>query len=780
MTVPSVVKAARASHANSVVGESPIRTDARTKVVGEARYIDDLSFSGACYATIVRSPHPHARIDGIDGAAALAMTGVLAVITWRDIPGKNKVPIVFDDEPLLAETEVRYVGEPVAIVVAEDARVSLEAARAVKVAYSELPAVTDPLEALKDGAQVVNPVLGNIVSRHRINKGDVEAGFREADVVVEGEFRTGYQEHAYIETNGMMAIPEDEGGIAVYGSMQCPFYIHKGLAYILGLPMSKLRVIQTVTGGGFGGKEDLPSMPACHVALAAFLTRRPVKHIMTREEDIVCTTKRHPGIIRIRYGAKRDGTLVACDVEYIINSGVWSTLSPVVLWRGTIHAAGPYRIPNVRVDAKAVATHTVPNGAFRGFGQPQVSFANESLIDELALKLGLDPIELRLRNALEIGSETATGHRLTESVGLRKVITQVRDNAHWTEARAKRERTLPDGRIYGIGASACFYGTGLGAAGKRIDRAGGFLQVDFDGSVQIAVGTTEMGQGHNMALAQITAEELGTFAERVTMLPIDTSRVPDSGPTVASRATLMSGGALRDAARKVRGLLHGVVARRHNVAPENITFTAGTIHAGKDATVSFDQAVAWAFEERIHLAAQGWFTAPQTEWSPETGLGEAYYVYTFSANVAEVAVDTGTGEVEVLRIVSGHDIGRAINRREAEGQIQGGVVQGLGYALFEDLVEKDGRILRPNFSGYIIPGTGDIPEITPIIVEEAYSEGPFGAKGLGEPPLIAVAPAIANAIADAVGVRPRRLPMIPERILALIEEKALGSAEEAA
>ena len=755
----------------TVVGSSPIRTDARTKVNGEAKYIDDLTFAGLCHASIVRSPHAHASIDAIDSTAARAVKGVIGVITYKDIPGKNKVPIVFDDQPLLAETEVRYIGEPVAIVVADSPRVAMQAVDLVKVSYTVLPAVTDPLAALAENAAVVNPVLGNVVSRHRIRKGDIDAGFAESDVIVEGEFRTGYQEHAYIETQGMIAVPEPEGGVCVYGSMQCPFYIQKALAYVLGLTFAQCRVVQTVTGGAFGGKEDAPSMPACHAALAAHILRRPVKHIMTREEDIICMTKRHPGIIRIKYGAKRDGTIVACDVDYILNSGVWSTLSPVVLWRGTIHATGPYRIANVRVDARAVATHTVPNGAFRGFGQPQVCFANESLIDELSHKLGIDPIELRLRNALEVGSETATGHRLTESVGLRKVIGEVCDEAHWLDGRSRKERRRADGRLYGIGASTCFYGTGLGAAGKRIDRAGGFLQVDIDGSVQIAVGTTEMGQGHNMALSQIAAEELGTTAEKVTMLPIDSSRVPDSGPTVASRATLMSGGALRDAAKKVRTLLHEVVARRYNVAVADIRYVPGTIHATEDAAVTFEQAVTWAAEERIHLAAQGWFTAPNTEWNPETGLGEAYYVYTFSCNIAEVAVDEETGEVEVTRIVSGHDIGKAINRREAEGQIQGGVVQGLGYALYEDLVEKDGRILRPNFSGYILPATGDIPDIKPVIVEEPYSEGPFGAKGLGEPPLIAIAPAIANAIQDAVGVRPMQLPMTPERILALIENK---------
>lgn len=774
-----------AEHAGAAreVGESPIRSDARTKVIGEAKYIDDLSPDGLCYAQVVRSPHAHAHIDGIDTEAARGIPGVIAFISYHDIPGKNKVPIVFDDQPLLAETEVRYVGEPVLIVVGEDARSAAKGAAAVIVRYTALPAITDPLEAMKEGSPIVNPTLGNIVSRHHIKKGDVDTAMAEADIVVRAEYRTGYQEHAYIETQGMIAWPDGDGGLVVQGSMQCPFYIQKGLQYVLGLPMARLRVIQAVTGGAFGGKEDAPSLPACIASLAAWIIRRPVKYIMTREEDITSMSKRHPGIIRIAYGAMRDGTIIACDVEYILNSGAWSTLSPVVLWRGTIHAPGPYKIAHVRVDAKAVATHTVPNGAFRGFGQPQVAFANEALIDVLAAKLSIDPIELRLRNALEIGAETPTKHKLTESVGLKEVILQVRDDAHWIENRARRERRLPNGRLYGIGASACFYGTGLGAAGKRLDRAGAFLQIEADGSVQIAVGTTEMGQGHNTALSQITAEELGTFSEKITVLPSDTSRVPDSGPTVASRATLMSGGALRDAARKVRALLHETVARRCGVQADGVEaggseatavengfrFEPGIIHVSGERTVKFDEAVAWAIEDRVSLAAQGWFKAPNSEWNPETGLGEAYYIYSYSCNIAEVAVDEETGEVQVLRIVSGHDIGRAINRREAEGQIQGGAVQGLGYALYEELVEKNGRILRPNFSGYIIPTTGDVPEILPVIIESHYSEGPFGAKGLGEPPLIAIAPAIANAITDAVGVRPTQLPMTPERLLALIQ-----------
>jgi len=751
-----------------IVGTSPLREDARVKIDGAAKYVDDLSFPGMAYAMLVRSPFPHAKISEIDASHALELPEVVAVITAKDIPGKNKIPIVFDDQPCLAEDEARYIGEPVAIVVANDRRTAQIAATLVSVKYSELPAITDPLLSLAEGAEKVNPVLGNILSRHKVNKGDVDSAMSIADVVVEGEYKTGYQEHAYIETQGVIAVPENEGGIALYGSMQCPFYIHKALGYVLGIPLSKLRVIQTVTGGAFGGKEDFPSLPATHAAIAAYLTSRPVKLVMTREEDILCSTKRHPGIVRIKYGARRDGTIIACDAEYILNAGAWSTLSPIVLWRGTVHSGGPYRIENFRVDAKAVATNSVPNGAFRGFGQPQVCFANESLIDELAVKLGMDPVELRLRNALDIGLETLTNHVIKESCGLKKVISLVRDEVKWLENRSRKERVLSNGKYYGVGFSAAFYGTGLGAGGKKIDRSGAFLQVAFDGSVQIAVGTTEMGQGHNTVLSMIAAEELGADVKKVSMLPIDTSRVPDSGPTVASRATMMSGQAIRDAAKQVRKIIHDVVAKRLGAAVETLEFEPGVIFSGAKK-ITFEEAVTWCFDERVHLAAQGWFKAPNTEWNSENGLGDAYYAYTYTAIGAEVAVDKETGEVEVLRIVSGHDIGKAINRREVEGQIQGGAVQGMGYALYEDLVSTNGKIIRPNFSGYIIPTAADIPEIKPVIVEEPYEGGPFGAKGLGEPPLIAIAPAIANAIFDAIGVRIKKLPMTPERILETLE-----------
>lgn len=789
------------------VGRSVPRIDAEGKVTGRTAYVDDLDFAGSLHGAVARSPRPHVRLPDVPRRIALEVPGVVAVLTAADIPGRNRVPVVFDDAPALAAEgdACRFAGEGFALVAATSRKAALAAAHRLeewlRTHGKALPALLDPRAAMGPDAARVNPNLAvaeaealgrrNVLSYHRVRKGDVEAGFRDSDVVVEGEYRTSWQEHAYIEPQGMIAVPDADGGVTVHGSMQCPFYIQKALHSVLGQPMARCRVVQAATGGGFGGKEDAPSFPAVHAALLARATLRPVRLVLSREDDIVSMTKRHPGIIRIRYGAKRDGTLVACAVDYVLNAGAWSTLSPVVLWRGTMHATGPYRIPHVKVDAFAVATHTVPNGAYRGFGQPQVQFANESLVDELAERLGMDPMELRRKNALRLGDPTPTGHVLKESVGFSDVLYAAARESDWLRRKnAASPRVYdepsrgPSGRIprgerlYGIGCSALHYGVGLGAAGKRIDRAGAFLQVDADGSVQIAVGTTEMGQGHNTVLAQIAAEELGTATERVTVLPIDTSRVPDSGPTVASRSTVMSGGAVRDAARKVRAAIHEGIGRRWNLPAEALGVETGWVFAKTDPArrVSFEEAVLWAAEDRAHLAAQGFFLAPDSTWDAKTGLGDAYYVYSWSANVAEVAVDVRTGEVEVLRFVSVHDIGRAVNPQQAEGQIQGGVVQGIGYALYEDLVAKDGVFERPNFSGFIIPTALDVPPITPIIVEHPYAAGPFGAKGLGEPPLIGAAPAIANAIRDAVGVRLREIPMTPERVLRAIEERRAAAA----
>lgn len=728
----------------SIVGQRMRRPDAPDKVKGTALYVDDLAVAGALYGGALRSPHAHARVVRLDASAARALPGVHAVITAADIPGQNLIPMIQADWPVLAGEFVRHVGEPVALVAAETPEALKRALQAITVEYEPHAPLLDMEEALN---------AGEVLAHWKVRRGEAAAAFSRDDlVVVEGTWKTPYQEHAYIEPNGMIAMPDGMGGVTVLGSLQCPFYVQKAVASALGFELNRVRIVQTVTGGGFGGKEDAPSSPGAHAALLAMQSGRPVRLMLSREEDMAVMSKRHPGRVKMTLGATREGHLVAAEVDYLLDGGAYATLSPVVLFRGTVHACGPYRVPNVKVDARVVRTHKVPCGAFRGFGEPQVVFASESTMDLLADALGMDPLELRRINALEEGDETITGHKLQNSVGFREVLDRVAAAADWEKKRPAFAQDTGS-RRRGIGIACSYYGVGLGAMGKHLNPAGANLVISADGSVTVAVGTTEIGQGMVAVLTQITAEALGCPPELVRVVEADTSRVPDSGPTVASRTTVMSGNAIQDAARRIREEMARVEAA---------------------LGLPWKDAVALCVKHQIGLAAHGWSVPPETSFDLATGQGQPYICYSFSANVVEAEVDTETGETRVLRVVSGHDCGKVVNPTTGEGQIEGGVVQGLGYALTEEHHLKDGRIQNDQFSTYIIPTPMDVPEIQSLIVEAEYPWGPYGAKGLGETPIIAVAPAVTGAIAHATGVRLHEIPATPERVWAGLRDKARG------
>jgi CO/xanthine dehydrogenase Mo-binding subunit len=739
-------ESARGVHADNevlhVVGHSVRRPDAPDKVRGTARYVDDLQVAGSLVCRVLRSPHARARITRLDTAVASAMPGVHAVLTARDIPGKNLVPMIASDWRLLAEDEVCHPGEAVALLAAETREQADAALAALEVSYE----VLEPVLTIEEGF-----ARGELHAQWKVVRGDAPARMKEPDVrVFSATYTTPYQEHAYLETHGVLAAPDGLGGIVVYGSLQCPHYVQKAVASVLGTSLNQVRIVQVATGGGFGGKEDAPSAPSGLCALLAHKTGRPVKYILTREEDMIATSKRHPSKTDYRMAVDADGRIQAIEVDYFLDGGAYTTLSPVVLWRGLIHATGPYRVEHVRINAYAVRTNTIPCGAFRGFGEPQVVFANEAHLDHVADELGLDPLEIRMRNLLCYGDETATGHKLTESVGMADVLAKVTQEAHWAERRAAYAAQDPQARIRrGIGMAATFYGVGLGALGKHLNPAAANIVVAADGSVTIAVGTTEIGQGMVTVLCQIAAETLGAAMADVRVIESDTSRVPDSGPTVASRTTLMSGNAVRNGCLEIRERIHQAL-RDH----------------GKDpATTPYKAAVADCTAWQVQLAAQGWAVPPKTTFDIETGQGDPYVTYTWSVNTVEVEVDTETGEVRPLRVVSGHDVGKMINPQTGEGQIQGGVLQGLGYALVEEHHLRDGCILNHQFANYIIPTPMDTPEIVPVFVEHTYPWGPYGAKGLGETPLIGVAPAVVNAIAQALGgVRLQQIPATPERV----------------
>lgn len=746
-----------------MIGAPVPRPDAVDKVRGEARYTDDLAFPGMLHGAVVRSSVPHARIVRIDRCGALDDPDVTCVLSAADVPGENIVHVIYDDQPALARDTVRYVGEPVALVAATSRRAAKRAVERVVVEYEELPAVSDPRAALEPNAPILvaDPAAaeggGNLFNAMVLRKGDVEAGFADADVIVEAEYETGYQEHAYIEPQGAIAVPDDLGSIAIYASMQCPFYVQNAVARVIGLPLSKVRVIQASTGGAFGGKEDVPSLICSLAALMALECRRPVKLVLDRGEDVLTTSKRHPSRVRYRTGAKTDGTLTAIEVDVVLNAGAYQTLSSAVLWRSLCTAAGPYRIPHVKVDARSVATNTVPNGAFRGFGSPQVIFPHESQMDLLAERLGIDRAEIRHRNLLRPGDRTSTDQVVNESIGVVETLERAVEMVGW-EDRLERVEAFNAGqadRRRGVGLSCVMYGVGLGGKAPYLDKAGATMKLEADGSIAVAVGTVEMGQGLTTVLLQLAAESLRVPIDRVHLAPVDTSRVPDSGPTVASRGTMMSGLAILDAAGKLRRRVETVAAE---------------LAIPLDQVSSRLNEIASAFWLRnLDPAAEGWARTEPVSWDPDTGLGDAYPVYAYATHVAEVEVDTATGESAVVDFVAVHDSGTILNRALAAGQVQGGVAQGIGFALMEEIPQRDGRLIVNGLTTYRVPTIRDVaPDTRVDFVEAAFPAGPFGAKGIGEVPLMAAHAAVARAVAHATGTAIVRYPLDPPRVRALL------------
>ncbi len=717
-----------------IVGQRLRRRDAADKVKGTALYVGDLAYTGALVACVLRSPHPHARITELEATPARSLPGVRAVLTSRDLPGENLVPLIQADWPILAGEFVRHVGEAVAVVAAEDMESCRRALAAIVVEYQPLVATLDPEAALAAGEAMVH---------WKVRRGEASVALSRRDlVVVEETYRTPWQAHASLEPQGALALPDGAGGVLVHASLESPFSVQRAVASATGLDLNRVRVVQAVTGGGFGGKEESAALPAAQAAVLALATGRPVRLLFSREEEMAATCKRHPARIRIKTGATPDGHLFAAEVDILLDGGAYATVSPAVLLRCAVHACGPYRVPNVKVDARVVRTHKVPGGSFRGLGVPQVAFAAESQMDVLAARLNMDPLDLRRRNALVEGDLTITGQKLTASVGLKDVLDRVAETADWDEKR--RAYATGSGPVRrGIGLAAGYFGIGLGSLGKHNNPAGASIVVSPDGSVTVAVGTTDAGQGTTTALTQIAAESLACPVELVRILESDTSRVPDSGSTAASRGTVMSGNAIRDAAAKIRAAMDPVVG---------------------ESGLAWRDAVFACVKNHVGLAAQGWAVPPESTFDVSTGQGEPFIAYTFSAAAVEVEVDTETGETRVLRVVSGHDAGRIVNPATAEGQVEGGTVQALGYALLEEQAFRDGRVLNDQLSSYLVPTALDAPEIRPVFVEHAFPWGPHGAKGLSDSPVIAVAPALTAAIAQAAGARLVEIPATAERV----------------
>ena len=718
---------------------TPARREGPAKLTGTAAYVDDLVFPGAWYGATIRSTDAHARLLGIDRDADFAWDRVV-VVTSDDIPGRNIVASIAADQPILVPVggEIRHQAEPVALIAAPDRDTLREARRRIHLR-------TEPL------VPVFDALASDVVFEHfELGRGDVDGALATADLVIEGTYRVGHQEQLYIENNAMIALPREDGGITVHGSLQCPYYVHRALITGLALDDAHVQVVQAETGGGFGGKEEYPSMIALHAALLARRTGRPVRMIYDRHEDLAATTKRHPAVIHHRTGLTRDGRIVAQDIDLVLDGGAYTTLTPVVLSRATIHAGGPYDVENVRIRSRAVATNTPPNGAFRGFGAPQAEFAAEMQVNRAADALGISPLEIRRLNAYRPGGITATHQVLAGDVAALDVLDRAAEASELerTRARTAAERaTRPaDARVArGIGVALAWHGAGFTGSGEEKMGSIASLELTADGRIRILTAQTEMGQGTKTIFPQLVAGELEIDIDAVEVAPTDTSIVPDSGPTVASRTAMVVGGLLVYAARRLKSAVEGRTGRAFGLSYQD--------DARDHGATRIDEQFA---------------PYPGRHFDDATYTGDAYPSYGWAAAVAEVEVDLDTAEVSVLSVVAADDVGRVIHRVLCEGQVEGGTLQAVGYATIEEIKLLDGRYLNDRLQTYLIPTSLDAPRIEAILVEAPFEDAPHGAKGVGELPMDVGAPAVVAAIHDATGVWIHDLPATPERILAAL------------
>lgn len=748
-----------------IVGTRQRRVDGWGKVTGRARFAADYGVAHQLVGRVLRARHPHARILRIDTARAAALPGVAAVLTAADIPGAKVFGIVTANQRILADDRVRYLGDGVALVAAVSRAVADEALGLIEVEYEPLPVLSDPEAAMRPEAPRLHGD-DNVFVHHKLRRGDPAAGFAAAEVVIERRFRTPFIEHAYLEPEAVLAEPGEQGGVRITGSIQNLYSSRRSVAAALGIDLNRVQLVQATLGGSFGGKDEVMTAMCCRAALLALATGKPVKMENTREESMLESYKRHPYVLDYKWGARRDGTLTAMEIRCLADGGAYASMSPFVTWRSVVQATGPYRCSHVKTDVYAVYTNNNYTGAMRGFGSPQVNFAIESMMDELAAAVGLDPLEIRLRNCFVQDDVTATGQRLAgHAVSLKEVLTQAAEAAGF-ERKWREYGSAPAApRRRGIGLACSYRGVSLGAEG--VDAAGTVVSVQTDGSVIVFSGITDMGQGAQTQMSQIAAEVLGIGLQRVRFLNTNTSRAPDSGPTVASRGTIMGGSAAQRGAETVRDTLLAVGARMTARPAAGLALRDDHLVDAEsgERLASFSELAAECFRRGLPMYGLGWHAARSTTWDEETGQGDAYFTYVYGANVAEVEVDTETGKTDVVAFTAAHEVGRAISPSGVEAQIYGGVAMGLGYGLLEEFEIEDGVPKQLNFDEYLLPTAMDVPPVRAILVEHPDPAGPFGAKSVGEPANEIAAPAIANAIAHATGRRVRELPATLERVL---------------
>ena len=755
------------------IGKPARRVDALEKVMGTAKYIADRKLPGMLHARCLRSEVPHARIVKLDVSPALAVPGVRAVITSDDYFEHGLYGFPVKDKYMLAYQKVRYVGEAIAAVAADTPEAALAGVQAIVCELEPLPAVFDPDHALDPDAPQIGPDRPdgkhpNFLDKLIVRKADPLAEIAQCEVTVDQRYSVGPQEHAYIEPEGCLAVPTREGGVIVYAPNQSPFVNHGNVAMVLDLPHNLVRIIQPPVGGSFGGKDDLIYETSAQVARLALVSDKPVRMTFSREESMIASYKRDAMRMRIRLGADRDGTLRACKFEGTLDSGAYASEATFTAWRASIHAMGAYRYNACHVDVDCVYTNNGYSGACRGFGNTEVCSAIEQAIDEMANAVGMDPMDFRLKNSLHLGDETAHGQVLTESVGLPDCLKTARRISEWDRKRAEYDRQHREGNGHGsirrgIGMAALYHGTSMGAEGA--DYASSTISIQQNYTVDLTSGLTDYGQGSRTVFTLIAAEELGVNPDRILMQRPDTDTAVESGPTVASRSTMLGGNAARIASGNLRQSLDYAAADLWGCELHQLVRHGEAYVGPTEEPVGWEKVVDHAREMGLALSAHGKWTAPSIAWDHHQGRGTPYMAYHFATHVAEVEVDMYTGNVQVIGFWAVHDPGKVIFPQGAYGQLYGGIAQGLGYALMEQMTYANGYLQETNFESYLIPTSVDVPEIKAQFVEAPFSHGPYGAKNVAEPSMVPAAPAILNAVYHATGRRVRDLPANLERVL---------------
>jgi CO/xanthine dehydrogenase Mo-binding subunit len=753
------------------IGKPVPRHDAWDKVFGKTKYAEDHAIPGMLNGKVLRSKYPAAKILSIDTSNAERLPGVQAVITAKDVPNNENVTRFGQTHSVggfeglyrvLAEKKVRFMGEAIAVVAAETQDIAEKAAKEIRVNYEPLPGVFDPVEAMKPGAYQVGEAESNIICSYKVRKGDVDKGLSQSDVIVENTYRVPFVDHAYLEPESGVAWIDDDGVITIRVSTQVIEHFRE-IAEVLGLPHNKVRVIGTMIGGGFGGKEDITV--ETYLALLTWKTKRPVKLTYTRDESILAHSKRHPYVMKYRTGATRNGKLMALEAELISDAGAYVYLSPWVLLYSTVGATGPYDIPHVKVDSYTVLTNNTFSSAYRGFGVPQVCFAYESQMDELAQQLNFSPLEIRKKNYLQKGKALATGRVLDHYVA----FPETAEKAMAALGEQSRSKSPTEKIGHGIASSMTSYGRMV----FLHDTSRSYISIEMDGSVTVRCGVQDLGGGQASSLAQITSEILGVPMEDVRVYIADTALTPLAGTTTATRQLYMSGNATLKAAKEVRQRLLEKSAEMLQVRPEDLELRDRkvVVKGALDRTIPLPSVVKACASDGIPLYHVAQFNAPFRELIDfTTGQGQVFPDFTFGSHAAEVSVDVETGNIKVLKLAACYDVGQSINTLSVEGQLEGGTVQGLGYALTEEVILDKGITLTSSLSEFLIPTSLDVPDVETIVLESGDGVGPFGAKGIGEPSMVSIAPAVANAVCNAIGFRILDLPLTPEKIVKAIKK----------